>query len=493
MPQKIPGSPQVDALRALLNIKGTGGSDGGATGATGATGAAGATGATGPSAAQPLGLTALFIDPSNSSGHASDSNSGASSSAPILTTAHLNTLLAFRALTANTTVTYMSDDSGSVALDYGTLSLGSFAFNINGTPQVVHTGGTINAGTIAINPTASGGGQRQVVHTSDLSTFAPYVWTGNGGSGAHPFLLVDLTGGNSGTAAWIVSAATPASPSMSRPITSAQQPGAFTIGDSYQIQRGSVLNIANCRPYANADGSVNVQNFAFGATHIGSCGANYFQCSWEAQVTAGGLTTNCYIGIGAAEFTPMGYLAVSSGVYISTEDDFVSSLFGIGGDAYVTGYGLIISGAAYADVFVFVGYPGIGAGIQLQDTTSTFGALNVQGTLATVFFSSDVDDSTFWGNGNAGAGVILNPGAQLVVSDEVPPSVTGTGGDFAFQTTAGPVKVARAWNDATGAYTEAGGPPTRATTWANFAAAIGSGGFAFQAHDVASSANIVAV
>lgn len=51
--------------------------------------------------------------------------------------------------------------------------------------------------------------------------------------------------------------------------------------------------------------------------------------------------------------------------------------------------------------------------------------------------------------------------------------------------------VARAWDDTTGAYTEAGGVATRATTWAHLAGSIASGGFAGNAIDVATGASIV--
>ena len=99
---------------------------------------------------------------------------------------------------------------------------------------------------------------------------------------------------------------------------------------------------------------------------------------------------------------------------------------------------------------------------------------------------------------NGQIGMTVYPGATAIVPGTAPniPTVTGTAGDFGFipqQGTAGPVTVARAWNDAVGAYTEAGGVATRTTTWAHFVASIGAGGFDFQAHNPATSASIVGV
>jgi hypothetical protein len=129
--------------------------------------------------------------------------------------------------------------------------------------------------------------------------------------------------------------------------------------------------------------------------------------------------------------------------------------------------------------------------VQIHDTTGPAGLLAANNT---ALVNSTGVNMLVWGNGNAGTGVAMEPGATLVVPDEVGkvPSVTGTGGDFGFVNVNGAtITVGRAFNDPTGAYTEAGGPATRATTWANFAAAIGGGGFGFQAHCVQTNASIV--
>jgi hypothetical protein len=113
------------------------------------------------------------------------------------------------------------------------------------------------------------------------------------------------------------------------------------------------------------------------------------------------------------------------------------------------------------------------------------------------FASNNISSSLLWGSGNTGAGIAVAPGGALIVPAAVGkiPTVTGAGGDFVFigQNGGANVSVARAWNDAVGAYTEAGGAATRATTWAHFAATIGAGGFGFQAHNPATAASLIGV
>lgn len=87
-----------------------------------------------------------------------------------------------------------------------------------------------------------------------------------------------------------------------------------------------------------------------------------------------------------------------------------------------------------------------------------------------------------WGSGNAGAGVAVRPGGSFVYREGVFPTVTGVNGDFLLAS----ANIARAFDDASGAYTTA-----RASTWANLAAPIGSGGFNGSAHDVQREAHIL--
>jgi len=467
----------------------TGATGAGVTGATGSNGPTGATGATGSSALparQPLGVV-RFIDPANSTGFASDSNTGATSnnvppgSGPILTTAHLNALLFLKALTGDVTITYMSDDTSGVGLDWSTMDLSTHALNFQGAPTVVHNGGTLNAGTTTINPAAAGGGQRQTAHTTDIVDFGPFVTTDLGGAAPFPCLLVDQVTTDT---TWIVSGVGSATASCSRPVTTGMTAGAIASGHAYQIRRGTQLMTATASIPVSSGGLVTFNDFAFST--IGIDGAVYNRCSF-AITSSGGTLNNCF-GHAFVQTNAIGFLSLVAGVLVSTSGDELTAPVTLSGDTYVTGAGLLMGNTFYSSVFVT---PGIGAGVQINDSDN--GVLVVTPE-ALVFSTSSPSNPLIWGNGNVQFGMLVQPGGSITVGDEPAtlPTVTGTSGDFAFLGPNGVLAaVARAWDDSVGAYTEAGGPATRTCTWANFAAAIGAGGFNFQAHNPATNAQII--
>lgn len=408
----------------------------------------------------PIGPVA-FVDPANSTGFASDSNTGANATntppgtGPILTTLHANTLVFNRFLTSNRTIAFMSDDTSGIAFDTMTLDQNLGSLTVAGTPQIQHTGGTLNTGTITINPTAGGGGQRQVVHTSDLVSFAPFI----PGAGGHIAYWVHDTATNG--SAWVMSATTPASPSMTRPAIG-NSTGTLTIGDAYTVQRGSVLVVAGQ--------FVSYQDLEIsGDTGVG--GNDYIRCAVNS-VTLESQYDNCYINrpfIDGTIFVNAGGANVAS----SDKANIVAA-----SDVYFTNSSLFID----PQHFLIEVQAGFGAGIQVQDMAqSGLTVLTSWDASRNIVFGAG---GFIWGNGNGGVGIAINTGATITVDHVQPPTVTGAGGDFVFLSAGGgaTTAVARAVIVATGAYTEAGGPATRATTWANFATAIGGGGFGFQAH-----------
>jgi hypothetical protein len=486
----------------------------GTTGTTGATGPLGATGATGPngilavdagdgiavttvSSVATVALagvrtpwlnTTFFVDPSNVSGHASDSNDGLTTLTPILTTAEFNKRIFLHDVQVDCIVIYMSDDIGQVQLDLSTVSIGLNALgslSFQGTPQVLHTGGIINAGTISINPAAPSGGQRQVVHTNDVTTFLPYVIPLLGGTADHPCYVQDSVTGDS---SWIVSAAVPASPSMSRPIHIIDvqdiSAGTITIGNAYTVRRGSVLSLALIyTPTIGADvQAITFQDFAFDEFSSIFLSNICTRCSFDNFPFFGSTDLNhCFLGLGIINLSGAN-LPINAGVIATTTNDFSQGLVTLSGDVYVTGNAFFVSQTAYSNVATFAG---VGAGVQFQDIPDTKGALLINSNL----FATD---TLLWGNGNTGPGVTMFPEGCLTVTVSDPPSLTGSH-DFAYYDSTGQVYVARAWDESVGAYTEAGSPPSRATTWANFVTSIGSGGFNYQAHDVSTQASIVGI
>lgn len=485
----------------------TGGGGGGSTGPNGATGATGPIGATGPDITPgpvgtvltstggsatyqfiqrtPIGPVA-FIDPANSTGFASDANTGVNAanippgSGPILTTDHLNTLLFDRFLTGNRTITYMSDDVSGTGLDRSTLYIGPFTLTLQGTPQVLHAGGTLNAGTIAINPSTN---QRQTVHTSDLATFNPYVFTLFGGAAANPVYIEDNVTTSS---AWIVTDTTPATPSVTQPINNDGTIGALTIGNAYHLARGGILTLANGGPTGN--GGVVYNDFAFTISSLGDPTASFNRCSFLNTASSQGSYQNCAFAFGA-----IGPAFITSGLYIPNGDtgETVGTL-AIGGNAYIaqpTVDNIFALGASFiGSLFIFEQFGPNTGGIQIQDSFAN-GLEVFQG-------GAVIAETLIWGNGNTGVGVHVRPGASIALGSKTngtSPTVTGTAGDFAFGAVDSltNITVARAWNNAVGAYTEAGGVATRTTTWAHFTATLGVGGFNFQAHCLESGSALV--
>jgi hypothetical protein len=450
----------------------------------------------------PLGPV-RFIDPANSTGFASDANTGATAnnvppgSGPILTIAHLNSLLFFRSLTGNTTITKMSDDATGVGLDISTLNIGSFALTWQDTPVTVHTGGTINAGTIAINPHAAAGGQRQVVHTSDLATFNPFVHTVFGGAATNPTRLIDNV---TTSGAWVVTDTTPASPSVTQPVMPNGTIGTLTIGDAYHITRGGILTLANTSgPIIGPGGTFAFNDCAFTAGSVGpninpgfdavnTSPATYSRCSFLGTLMVSGTLIDCAFMSGASGSLTADIVA---GLFVPTSTTGeVSGTIAMGGNTYVAQPTVQntfqIGPSAMSQLFIFEQFGTGTGGIQIQDSVSNGIELFPGGGVTC--------EVLLWGNGNAGFGVSVRAGTSAAISESTTvPSVTGTLGDFAFATpgTGTAITVARAFDPATGAYTEAGGVATRTTTWAHFAASITpGGGFNFQAHCLEANAHL---
>ena len=210
-----------------------------------------------------LPYTTIYVDPANESGHASDANAGTSPSEPIATTAHLNAIKFFKFATADTLIRYLSDDASETLLVLEYLSIGNFTLTVAQTRQVLHTGGTLNAGTVAIAPASN---QAQIVHTSDLATFVPYVVTQNGGGATYGVRVTDTV---TGAGAWIMSAATAAAPKCTRPLKNDGTTGALTSGDGYTLTRGGRLTLAVQGPPVVTGGAVYFNDCAFDLNSAG--------------------------------------------------------------------------------------------------------------------------------------------------------------------------------------------------------------------------------
>jgi hypothetical protein len=431
-----------------------------------------------PTSRTPVTFTALFVDPSNVSGVASDSNNGLTALTPIKTIAKLNSVFFLADVpAAGATVTVMSDATGAdVPLDLSLTSLhGSLTFQ--GTPQVQLAGHTFSSVT-AINPATQ---QREVIQGSAALNFTAFVG----------MLVQDLTGGNAGVSSWIAGVQESATaPNMSRPITTAFLAGVFTNGDSFQIQRGSNLTLIGSPPLVTNGAGVTFQDFTFSTTSIGmqmmgnTVFTSFNRCKFLGIFIPGGVYQHCWLDAGIQ--CPL-FLTVLAGVYQSTFSDQSLGLT-LGGDVYVGGFGVVASPPQHSYVGITGGIPGSGA--QFQDTTNPNGAW-VVATADPVGGPGipAIVQGLAWGNGNTGPGISIAPGGMLTVpaGAGLRPTVTGTGGDFAFiaQNGGALLHVARPWNEVGGVYAA-----PAATTWANFANVASLN---FNATNVATGASILGV
>lgn len=467
-----------------------------------------------PPQIQPLGPV-RFIDPQNDSGVASDANDGSTDnnvppgSGPILTTGHLNELLLLREVTADTTITYMSDDTSGTLLDLSTLLIDAgVILTFQGTPVVLHTGGTLNAGTVAIDPSAAGGGQHQTLHTTDIADWTPFIsqFEQNGfGTAPHPTYLLDTTAGD-GTSAWIASDGGGDAPQdvttadAGRPVNSALAAATLTIGDSYTIQRGSLLALAggagivgNSAYFFGVTDVIVFKDFAFTLESVGINGCTYTRCSFENEQTVGGFFNHCFLSSDIIELgLPGSKITLVAGVVYTTGLTNWSPPFQVSGDTYFTGvYFLLGQSQGIRNPLIVAG---IGAGICINRNAGGTG-IQVNGG-GTYELGADQTFGTpghalVWGRDNF-IGQVIGAGSCVLESASLPPTVTGASSDFEMRGVGGlRTQVARAWDDTVGAYTEAGGPPTRATTYTNLNGTIGAGGFNKAAHDVQSDAHLV--
>lgn len=437
---------------------------------------------------RPLTFTALYCDPQDSTGHASDSNPG-TLLLPILTTDEVIRRFFFGQLVGTTLLQYLSDELGTTGLDLSTVALGTFNLNCVGTPTVTHTGGTLNAGTTAINASASGGGQRQAIHTTDIADWGPFVVTLLGGSSAHPQQIKTPS-----AQSWIMAGAGSATASVGRGVDSAVTTSpAFTIGNAYTTERKTILPLTSAFAPQSDGGQLTFTDFSFTPGSVGPItfatfapgGVTpvvYNHCAFEGALFVGGLFNDCFCQNGAqgnffATFIAGGYLP-------NAATDAQTGVMSFSGDIYVTGPSSFTVGATfYQAVFVFEGALGLGtdSGMQIQDsqTVDTGAFIAAQG-------GTPLLGGLVWGNGNTGTGFVIE-GGTVSLPGNIIPSVIGTQGEFGFGRLGTIVHVARPWDETGDAYAS-----SRATTWANFVAAIGSGGFGSQAHDVSSNACICA-
>ena len=406
--------------------------------------------------------TTLVVDPTNTTGKASDTNPG-TALLPWLTVARLNQALAGATIEAAVVVALLGDELSSDALlnlstTTVTTAIGG-NLNFVGTAQVLHSG-TLTSGTTTFNPATN---QREIAEDTTL-----------GSNGFLPFeksFLSDLTGGNAGAVLTIAShVASTARANCSVPTDLNQDTRAIASGDAYQIFRGSKLKVGRAVPTTDDPSgfeATRFTNFDFIDTTGGTAnealvpaflGGNFFCCRFFDPLQAIGVAelTNCAL-IGQLESSQLPILTYSpASLSIVFGGLLIGGFGGIWGVTEVTG-NCYCTGQAFA---IEQDRPEVILGnVQFQDCTDSegHGALHIEQ-------GADVDarDVALWGNGNQGVGVYLFPNCTFR-SGAPGVTLTGTSGDFTYG--ANPTAPSYTWNGS--AYT---GPITN--TWAHLIANV---------------------
>lgn len=464
MIRTLPGNPQVDRIRYLLALASSqsGASFPSGTGIVEVINGSAAL----ATARLPYTTANLYIDPADSTGHASDSNPGTDPNFPLATTPAVNEKLWMRDVQVNATITYLSDDNSNVGLDLSTvtcLDYVNFSLTFQGTPVVLRTGHTFSA-VQAMDPATN---TRQTVTdgTFDFSTLSGDF-------------IVDRTGGNAGTAAIITEGTT--SPVLTPPWTTGDAQGTFTVGDAYEVVRGSHLTLA---PGPAFMGRLVFNDFSFTTNSIGPMSgqsANVFtafrRCQWADFLPIGGIFLACHFPAGIQSFELPFLLACD---LVTTHFDVLQTPLQLDADTLIRGYGLIVGPLNYLGVQI-VSFNGAGA--QFQGTTGP-GALQFWGDGDAGKDPGGGGSALLWGTGNAGAGILVGPGATATLAADRLPIVTGAH-DYAFVDVDNAALITNARAVAEDGTISA----ASSTTWANFAGAL-----AGQAHYLPTNASLVAV
>jgi hypothetical protein len=434
---------------------------------------------------------ALFVDPQNASGKASNANSGQTVNDPILTTTENNARIrATAGLGSDITITYMSEDLGSEGFSTETLNYFGHTLTVN-MPLVDVFQGTTISGVTRINPQAASGGQRQRLQVADFTDWTPYVINAHSLPGTSAFFtrVLDLS---ADVSAWIMSQETGEVHfgDVSRPVNNAMTSSPqFTIGDSYVIVRPGRLPIDT--PTVNS-GSLIINNgllhtVGLGPGSITSFTLNGFtanHCSIDGPLLFGGNFNDCTVTDGAQGL----YIAnlKAGGLLPNAGTDQQTGALNFSGDVYVTGdSAFTVGGTFYEGIFIETGALGVetATGIQIQD--AGLGGAGIEPGFRAVGGGAQLILGLIWGNGNTDLGMELDPTGQLSLLTAPTPNITGATQDFGYVANSLQVLSGRAWDDSIGAYTA-----LITCTWANFDKTIAGGGFGGNAHCVTTNAVI---
>jgi hypothetical protein len=430
--------------------------------------------------------TAWYIDEQNVTGRASDSNDGATIDTPLLTDAERQRRwgISPRLVQLRYDLYYLSDASSVVLLGrqegHATMWIHGSATPYQG--RTILASGTMTSRVIANEATNTRpsitGGPASANIASDVSPNKRLRLTSGVNTGAIAWAQRDEGGGVASVSQWI-------NPAAWNPATFGVPPSVNPAGnETYVVEQltkidSLSIDITSSSPTAPPYVFLTVEGLyvpnigtteGVGIVFLGCAGVTPISESQQMFLLGEAVLMGCQ-AIASLVLAQMSLYACSSWhTWLPYSE----------GSIYF--YQRTISEGAplYNDVFAG-GMTGIYNAAVFHSPT-----YGVRSTTGVIYLAGP-----FWGSNNAGPGLDSRARVMIISAEGGSVAALTIAGSSDF--TVGGKTVARTWNDATGAYTEAGGVATRATTWANLAATIGAGGFAGNAIDVATGSAIVSI
>jgi hypothetical protein len=378
----------------------------------------------------------IVVDPI----HGDDNNPGTVAE-PFATVARLNAALQNVQIAAPLTILMgfgYSSEEDEVFAPQGVNIFGAGYIQIGPLSQTVTHSGTLTSGTTPINPSAQ---QRQVVADTSGPGWTLYSRVQDTTNGGGAYVMRTLGGETADT---------------TQPCTVDGDAVTMVSSHSYQVISNPAIGMGLIDVQCNGeDAGIIVEDLdivGFPTVMAGSF-TSFERCrfldtfSFLSAGYDGASVFDCLLlgGLVGATFSGSGPLSIYFGGAVVSGSESSGSLE-LSNNAYVTGLALVNQPQITISP----------TGAQFQDLSYSPAGLIATGLVSIV--------GLLWGNGNAAYGMAVEGQAAVVTNTSVPPTVTGSSGDLAFQQAGGTyAATAFPWIAGSAAY-----GPSEAITWLNY-------------------------
>lgn len=468
-----------------------------------------------------------YIDPQNSTGHASDSNACSSSSAPCLTAQEFSQRLGTGLIKQNTYVFFLSNGKVSDPLDLQ-MTLGvNVIFAIYGGPNATSDGGmptyTLGSGSTAlaagtfssVTALARSTNQfEQVADTTSQDGGTGLTWTsyvndfGRITSGTHAGAVFGIMKDLGSNTARVSQPVTLSLPNLS-PSSSALSAST----DNYQVDQQTIIYLGVVKPTFDLNGPYDggsisaasvlaIVDAELGKTNVSATlnisslgrGLMLFQrCKFDSLVVSDGPgIVEIFGSLLVSQWTAFSGALVLEGTQASTVQilDGLAEI-GIGTDVslqggtglFINGGSNVIGGLGCADTTASVGTNYRGSCVQVGASPQSSGNAGFGFTQFGTLNSGVCGGCSLYGTGMAGYGLDVMAGNTASWAGSYTFAATQSSRDFILGgTTSNGVTIATQPATYSGAITE---------SWSNFSLPVADGGFGGYAHNLQTNTHLV--